>query len=965
MTGRIAHLLCMWAVFASFVGTAEADLVGHWKLDEGSGTLAADASGNQYDGILAGAMEWVEGKYGGALSFSSNSFVELSDHAAELSTMSDYTVAFWVTGYDSESGQVAWSWSNGTNTYRIQLELHEGKIAHGQKNGGGWQGAYSDVLDWDPGEWYHMVFQREGEFRRGYRDGVELLNSNASAGVGPADLGVTPNNVRIGALHSAQFFGGDLDDVRLYDNVLSEGEILDVMLGDFELASNVGPADGAVDVLRDAVLSWAPGSLAETHDVYLGTVLEDVSQASRADSLGVLVSEGQSETTCDPEGLLEFGQTYYWRVDEVNGAPDYTIYTGDVWSFTVEPVAYPIANITAMSPTTTSGDPNSTIDDSGLDAEGQHSTLETDMWAGAPIDSEPVYIQYEFDTIYKLYEVQVWNYNFSFESLFGLGFKDVTITYSENGSDWTVLKDVQFNQGTGLVTYTANTFVDLEGVAAKYVRLTANSGYSTMGQFGLSEVRFLHTPVAARQPQPADGATDVAIDTVLTWRAGREAASHDVSFGTDPSASGLVDTVNTNSYVPGTLDLATAYYWRIDEVNETEAVSQWPGNVWGFTTQAYLVIDDFESYTDEAGNYIYDHWRDGYGTTTNGAQVGHDTEPYAEKKIVHEGRQSMPLIYNNTGPTRAEAVHTFDAQDWTASGIQSLSLYFYGVAGNDGQLYVKINDIRVDYDGEAADITVPVWQVWNVDLSSVGGLANVTTLTIGLEGAGATGVLYIDDVRLYPKLPEYITPIEPDAASLVACYAFEGNVNDSSGHGCHGTEEGGPTYGAGVDGQGITLDGFDDYVVVGSVGISGAAPRTIAGWAKADTEAIVNYTNVFGFTSTSPLTHASFDMNKVLDQYRMHVYNWEGDIMPVDLEWHHLAGTYDGTTIAWYGDGRLIGTVDEVLDTQDNVQMGKRAHNAGGNFPGSLDDVCIYDRALSPAEIAWLAGRRVPTQKPF
>jgi hypothetical protein len=106
-------------------------------------------------------------------------------------------------------------------------------------------------------------------------------------------------------------------------------------------------------------------------------------------------------------------------------------------------------------------------------------------------------------------------------------------------------------------------------------------------------------------------------------------------------------------------------------------------------------------------------------------------------------------------------------------------------------------------------------------------------------------------------------------------------------------------------------------------------------------------------------------MNKVSDQYRMHVYNWEGDIMTVDLEWHHLAATYDGTTIAWYGDGRLIGTADEVLDTQDNVQMGTRAHNAGGNFPGSLDEVCIYGRVLSAAEIAWLAGRRAPLHASF
>ena len=53
--------------------------------------------------------------------------------------------------------------------------------------------------------------------------------------------------------------------------------------------------------------------------------------------------------------------------------------------------------------------------------------------------------------------------------------------------------------------------------------------------------------------------------------------------------------------------------------------------------------------------------------------------------------------------------------------------------------------------GDAADITDAAWHVWNIDLSTVGGnLSSVTSLTIGIEGAGATGVVYIDDIRLYP-----------------------------------------------------------------------------------------------------------------------------------------------------------------------------------------------------------------------
>ena len=101
------------------------------------------------------------------------------------------------------------------------------------------------------------------------------------------------------------------------------------------------PANGAVDVPTDAVLSWAPGQFAASHDVYFGTVLADVNNATRSKPLGVLVGQGQAATEFDPASLA-YGQTYYWRVDEVNAAPDNTIYKGDVWSFTTEPYGYPI-----------------------------------------------------------------------------------------------------------------------------------------------------------------------------------------------------------------------------------------------------------------------------------------------------------------------------------------------------------------------------------------------------------------------------------------------------------------------------------------------------------------------------------------------------------------------------------------------------------------------------------------------
>ena len=70
------------------------------------------------------------------------------------------------------------------------------------------------------------------------------------------------------------------------------------------------------------------------------------------------------------------------------------------------------------------------------------------MWISARVP-QPTWIQFDFDGVYKLTEMRVWNYNVIFESVLGFGFKDVTIEYSTDGTTWTVLKEAQFAQAAG------------------------------------------------------------------------------------------------------------------------------------------------------------------------------------------------------------------------------------------------------------------------------------------------------------------------------------------------------------------------------------------------------------------------------------------------------------------------------------------------------------------------------------
>ncbi|MEN6332867.1 MAG: PA14 domain-containing protein, partial [Phycisphaerales bacterium] len=114
-------------------------------------------------------------------------------------------------------------------------------------------------------------------------------------------------------------------------------------------AKNPAPEDGTMDIPLDGAVGWVAGKFAATHDVYLGTAFDDVNSASRADPKGVLVSQGQADASFNLKGVVDFGTTYYWRIDEVNAPPSETIFKGKIWSFTTEPFAYPIKNITATA----------------------------------------------------------------------------------------------------------------------------------------------------------------------------------------------------------------------------------------------------------------------------------------------------------------------------------------------------------------------------------------------------------------------------------------------------------------------------------------------------------------------------------------------------------------------------------------------------------------------------------------
>jgi hypothetical protein len=292
-------------------------------------------------------------------------------------------------------------------------------------------------------------------------------------------------------------------------------------------------------------------------------------------------------------------------------------------------------------------------------------------------------------------------------------------------------------------------------------------------------------PLLAWKPDPVPGAVvDIRDVTMLRWSPGETAASHDVYLGNDKNALESQGNQAATSFpLAGLVELGGGdYYWRIDEVEADGTVRT--GRVWKFTVRPYLLIDDFESYTNDSPNRLFQTWVDGLGFSQDehfpdghpgngtGAAVGHDIwnpdSPHfegtiAEIEIVHGGRQSMPLAYNNTNaPWYSEAERTWAVpQDWTAHGVDTVTLYVRGAADNTpSQLYVVIEDSSgtvgvATTATEWVEVAIPASEFTAAGVN----MAAVKKMSIGVGDRtggtpGGAGVIYIDDVRLTKALAE-------------------------------------------------------------------------------------------------------------------------------------------------------------------------------------------------------------------
>ena len=390
---------------------------------------------------------------------------------------------------------------------------------------------------------------------------------------------------------------------------------------------------------------------------------------------------------------------------------------------------------------------------------------------------------------------------------------------------------------------------------------------------------------------------------------------------------GLIDIGVSGSYTFFTTsdDGSNLYIDDILVVNNdgTHGTEQSSGNVELSEGEHVIEVNYFNK---SGGLSLFVHYQ---GPGIAKRRIGDDVLSLFEELIT--SKSCCPLPADGT-----EAFNAGGVLRWEAPGLVDSPEYiiYLGIDPNlpDETLVGESNSSVYDPFGEG-DMAVGTKYYWRVDVydPNVGGNPSINT---GDRWSFTTGY------------------------GLVAFYDFEVDPNDITGNGHGGTYVGIVDPNIVFDSQKgnvlhLNPDGQsqEQYVEIGSIGISGASARTIAGWAKASSLNISDWTSVFGFAPASGGGGNYFDIEcNGTKNYLLHVHGWETTLLPMDTLWHHFAASYDGITIAWYLDGILLGTEERALNTTDEFRIGSRkSHNS--YFPGLVDNIGVWDYALSAAEI--------------
>jgi len=414
-------------------------------------------------------------------------------------------------------------------------------------------------------------------------------------------------------------------------------------------------------------------------------------------------------------------------------------------------------------------------------------------------------------------------------------------------------------------------------------------------------------PLAAG-PDPADGASLEATWGNLGWRAGDYAVSHDLYFGTsfddvnDGAEATFVGNLATTRQVigfagfpaPEGLQPGTTYYWRVDEVNDANVASPWKGDVWSFSVPTQTAYNN--SPADGGTNVLQDvtlNWTPGMGASLHHVYFGESLDE------VSNAAGAIPQTDAIFTPAALEAEKTYY---WRVDEFDSTGATYRG----DVWSFTTVPDIAV------ADPDLQGW--WTLD-----------------EGDGTTAV-------------------------------------DWSGHGGHGGFVGDPQWADGYQGTALEFGGGEFVNCGEEAGSEVTADFTFAAWVQMTPGNAGQYMGIGG--KLSRLGGNADYMGFALVRFSSNVFRLlvgdgdaaniigmaSSDVTYTDTEWHHVAGVREGQLNMLYVDGvrQAADNTTGFVPSDLFFQIGRQYSNTTTQrlFKGKIDDVRLYNKALTDAQIA-------------
>jgi hypothetical protein len=220
--------------------------IAHWKLDETSGLTAVDSVGG-HDGTLESGPTWTTGEVDGALDFDGSNDHVAVPHSSKLDLSGEFTISTW---FQADSLGDNWDpyrtflgkYPN-SSTANYWFGTWGDELAFGFYAGGSFHAVYSTGLGLQPGRWYHatVIFTDAGNAAKLYIDGVGIAKGEITASPPP-----NTGDVVIGQTAVGERWDGQLDDIRIYDELLTDAEIAALTAAGGGGGGGSGPVTGSV-----------------------------------------------------------------------------------------------------------------------------------------------------------------------------------------------------------------------------------------------------------------------------------------------------------------------------------------------------------------------------------------------------------------------------------------------------------------------------------------------------------------------------------------------------------------------------------------------------------------------------------------------------------------------------------------------------------------------------------------------